>query len=244
MTDEREAAKPDTRSMALAVDVLVRASTVATLATADRASGHPYPSLVETATGLDGAPLLLLSALARHTRNLEADPRAAILYDRRAERDNPLATERVTLTGRLERCGDPAAAARYLRLHPVAAGYISFGDFSVWRMDVASAHFIGGFGCIRELTSAELLTASRPTGLDGDIAAMAPALVELLRKSPAVQRDNLVPIGIDSGGVDVARENGEHATYLAYASAPDSVSEALEFAREAIARAASTGDSG
>ena len=60
---------------------LIRTALKASLATLDRATGHPYASLILVATEPDGAPVFLISRLALHTRNLEKDPRASLLID-------------------------------------------------------------------------------------------------------------------------------------------------------------------
>src|SRR6187549_4199474 len=59
---------------------LLRGTRTATLATLDRNTGHPFASLVNVATDLDGAPLILVSRLATHTANLEVDGRASLLF--------------------------------------------------------------------------------------------------------------------------------------------------------------------
>lgn len=130
----------------------------AALATLDQATGHPYASLVLVATTADGSPILLLSRLARHTRNLLAEPRASLLFDGTAGTADPLAGNRATLIGRIGIEESPAARRRFLARHPSAAGYVDFGDFAFFRLAVERAHFVGGFGRIVELPAAELLT--------------------------------------------------------------------------------------
>ena len=58
---------------------LLRATRAGTLATLDRNTGHPFASLVNVATDVDGSPLILVSRLATHTANLECDARASLL---------------------------------------------------------------------------------------------------------------------------------------------------------------------
>src|SRR5271155_690717 len=59
--------------------LLLRTSRAGALATIDRNTGHPFASLVNVATDVDGAPSILISRLATHTANLENDPRASVL---------------------------------------------------------------------------------------------------------------------------------------------------------------------
>lgn len=130
--------------------------------------GAPYASLVSVATLMDGTPVTLLSQLARHTKNIAADPRASLLLDERRPGD-PLAVGRVSLVGRIVPTDDEAAARRFLARHPEAAGYAGFKDFAFWRIEVESAHLVAGFGRIVDLTPADLHTDT------GGAAALAEA---------------------------------------------------------------------
>lgn len=127
------------------VRYLMRQCSRASLSTAMPNSGEAYGSLVTVATDHDGAPLLLLSKLADHTKNLDADPRAALLFDGTAGFANPQAGPRATVMGKLLRDERPGLKERFLARHPHAALYAGFGDFGMFRMAAEKAHFIGGF---------------------------------------------------------------------------------------------------
>jgi len=151
---------PEFDPQALAKELL-RSATTGALATLD-ASGAPFASLVTVATDADGRPLLLLSRLATHTRQLETDDRASLLLAR-IGRGDPLAHPRLTLNGRAQRLArDSAEGARarrrFLAHHPKAELYADFGDFAFWRLDPAAGHLNGGFARAAELGCAELLT--------------------------------------------------------------------------------------
>ncbi|WP_404382833.1 HugZ family protein [Caenispirillum salinarum] len=137
------------RSHRDAVRRLLRGARRASLATTMAEGGAPYASLVTVATDQDGSPILLLSGLADHTRNLTAEPRAALLVDEAEGLDNPQTGPRATALGRIERLADPTreerARRRFLARHPAAAMYAGFGDFGFYRMTVERAHFVGGF---------------------------------------------------------------------------------------------------
>jgi len=108
----------------------------------------PYASLVQVAFDLDGAPLLLISGLAEHTKNLEADPRCSLLLDGTAGYAEPLTGPRVTLLARAEKTEAPRHRARFLARHPGAAMYADFKDFAFWRLLPGRAHIVAGFGRI------------------------------------------------------------------------------------------------
>ncbi len=119
--------------------------------------GAPYVSLVLTAPDLDGSPLLLLSDLAQHTRNIASDPRVSLLFDDTAGLDERLTGARLTLLGTAVRYDDAPALARYVEGHPSAAQYAGFGDFHLYRVAVERGHFIAGFGRIEWIAAEDLL---------------------------------------------------------------------------------------
>ena len=80
---------------------LLRRSRQGALATLMAGSGDPYCSLVNVASHPDGSPILLISRLALHTRNILADTRVSLMLDERAEGD-PLEGARIMLSGRAE----------------------------------------------------------------------------------------------------------------------------------------------
>jgi putative heme iron utilization protein len=136
---------------------LVTAGGAATLATLT-AEGAPFASYVVTAPAIDLSPLMLLSRLAQHTKNLDRDPRASLLFVREAELgDETLAASRLTLTGRCRKENDPSAKQLYLDRHPDSARYAEFSDFSLYRFDVESGYLVAGFGRIVSLTREDLL---------------------------------------------------------------------------------------
>jgi heme oxygenase (biliverdin-IX-beta and delta-forming) len=142
--------------------VLLRATRSGTLATIDRNTGHPFASLVNVATDVDGSPLILISRLATHTANLEQDGRASLLLVS-AGKGDPLAHPRLTLIGAFVPIGgDDAQAARvrrrFLAHHPKAELYAGFADFSFWRLGVVSAHLNAGFARAADLKAAEVMT--------------------------------------------------------------------------------------
>lgn len=150
-------APTSTTSPAAAARALIRACDRASLATLTADGGAPYASLVMAACDQDGAPLLLLSRLAEHTRNLLADERVSLLYDGTVGLDNPLTGARVSVQGRAAATAEPRHRARYLARHPDAAQFADFGDFAFYAVRVERAHLVAGFGRIHWLDGADLL---------------------------------------------------------------------------------------
>src|SRR5919206_2602429 len=110
---------------ATAAKKLLREARSGALATLMRGWGDPYCSLVNVATAANGAPLLFISALAVHTKNILADWRVSLMLDERREGD-PLEGARVMLMGTAVRTENPAARRRYLTRHPEAEMFASF----------------------------------------------------------------------------------------------------------------------
>lgn len=141
---------------------LMRSCGRATLATVD-AEGAPFASFVITAQAADGSPLLLLSRLAVHSRNIARDHRISLLMLLMADEGNvdealgPAAT-RLTLTGRALPDPDPESRRLFLTRHPDAAAYAGFADFSFYRLHVDGGHLVAGFGLIVDLTRDKLMT--------------------------------------------------------------------------------------
>jgi hypothetical protein len=136
---------------------LLREARSGALATLMAGSGDPYCSLVNVATAADGSPLLLISRLAVHTRNILADPRVSLMLDERRAGD-PLEGARVMLMGAAALTDDPQARRRYLDRQPEARMFADFGDFGFYRIALTGAHLVAGFGRIVDLASADLLT--------------------------------------------------------------------------------------
>ncbi|HEY6002361.1 MAG TPA: pyridoxamine 5'-phosphate oxidase family protein [Anaeromyxobacter sp.] len=158
---EREArAEMEARGGAARARELLRRRRVAVLATASaRHGGAPFTSLAPFALSAAGEPVLLLSALAQHTRNLEADPRASLfVHDPAAEEEDPRTAERLSIVGRVARVSaadEPDARSRYLARHPEARGLFAL-DFSLYVLAMEEAQLVGGFGSAGWLTGEAL----------------------------------------------------------------------------------------
>jgi putative heme iron utilization protein len=120
-------------------------------------AGSPYTSLVLVALDHDASPLLLISGLADHTKNLLAAPAVSLLFDGTAGLDEPLTGPRVTVQGTARRSDDPRHAARFIARHPGAALYAGFKDFGLWRVEATRAHLVAGFGRIHWIEARDLL---------------------------------------------------------------------------------------
>lgn len=136
---------------------LLRRSRQGALATLMPGSGDPYCSLVNLASHPDGSPILLISRLAVHTKNILADSRVSLMLDERAAGD-PLEGARIMLSGRAEQAEEEKDQRRYLNAHPAAEAFVSFKDFAFFRIRPAGTHLVAGFGRIVDLKPEQFLT--------------------------------------------------------------------------------------
>jgi putative heme iron utilization protein len=189
--------------------------------------GGPYASLVLVASDLDGSPLLMLSDLADHSRNIAADPRISLLLAPGSGAAEPLAEPRLSLSG--EARPEPAERARqrFLDRHPGAAVYAGFGDFKCYRIACREAHqgprLLLGSGAF----------ALWPEG--GNLARRMnveePGRIERLGGTAGGMAAPWRLTGIDPEGCDFRA--GEKTARLDFPSAVESATQALDFIRKA-----------
>jgi putative heme iron utilization protein len=200
---------------------LLRGASHGALATLDRNDGAPVATLVAFASDRDASPLLLLSDLAEHTKNLAGDPRASLLIDGTQGLAERLTGPRLTVIGRLERCDSTAALERYFRRHPGSAMLRDFADFHLYRLVVERAHQVAGFGRIDAIAGADLTVA---TELLRDLAGMEAGAIahmhddhqdalDLLAGARAGQQAQLT--GIDADGLDLSIGEEPHRAAFA-----------------------------
>jgi putative heme iron utilization protein len=127
---------------------IVASASVGSLATmSSDHPGYPFVSIVRYALDGDGNVLLSLSDLAEHATNLAHDDRASLMAVEPGDGD-PLASGRATVLGRCRVVAEDERAAvreRYLEAHPDAL-YVDFKDFKLYRLQVESVRYVGGFG--------------------------------------------------------------------------------------------------
>jgi hypothetical protein len=150
---------------------LLRKRRQGALATLMAGIGAPYCSLVNLASNPDGSPILLISRLAVHTKNILADSRVSLMLDERVTGD-PLEGARIMLSGVAEMADNDnreLLRRRYLNAHPSAEAYADFGDFAFFRIRPTGTHLVAGFGRILDLKPEQFLTEI------GDAAALIEA---------------------------------------------------------------------
>jgi putative heme iron utilization protein len=193
---------------------LARGQSNAVLSTLSlRLEGYPFASVAPYVLDHAGRPVILISDLAEHTRNLQADPRCSLIVQPFST--DMQATGRVTIVGRAERLPDKdALGPRYLRRHPQAEGYFAMHDFAFWRIEPVRIRYIGGFGKIHWVEPEAYLLPEGPlAGQEAGILAHMNAdhahnLVAYCRHVHGVEVEAAEMIGIDPDGFDVRTQQG------------------------------------
>lgn len=171
--------------------------------------GYPFGSITPYAVSHRGEPVILISTLAQHTKNILADSRVSLtIHDAMAS--DVQASGRLTWVGDAYAVdpADQAARNRYMRYFPEAESYFQAHDFDLYRIELRRARFIGGFGQIHWLEPAQLV-ATNPFAESelGIVSHMnedhAHNLAAYCRAFKGVSPQAATMLGIDAEGFDV-----------------------------------------
>lgn len=179
---------------------LLRRARTGTLGTINADDGTPYASLVNVATDVRGCPLILVSTLAWHTKNLLADPRGSLMVAELPAQGDALTGPRVTVMGRFRQVDGQEVGRRYLARHPAAELYAGFGDFAFWRLEPERAHAVAGFGRIETIPADEMFPSA------DEMAALEAGAVAHMNEDhdDAIQRYAQKLLGATPGGWKIA----------------------------------------
>ncbi len=205
---------------------LGRVGTLSTLSV--KHPGHPFGSIMPYALDGRGRPLFLISSMAMHTQNLQADRRASLFVTQPGWTGDPLAAGRVTLLGEVSRL--PAAEiaearATYLARHPNAAYWVDFEDFGFYSLEVADVYYVGGFAAMDWVLAEEYLAARSDPLADaaaGIIEHMnrdhPDALVTFARVLAGVAADEASMVSVDCLGFKLRIKSGQrlHSVRIAF----------------------------
>ncbi len=159
--------------------------------------GFPFGSVMPYAVDERGCPIFLISTMAMHTQNLQADPRASLLVTQADADGDPLGAARVTLIGNVLPVGQSETAAvrkLYLASYANSKYWVDYEDFSFYRMEVVDVYYVGGFGVMGWIPAPEYLQA-RPDPL-------ADAAAEIIQHMNADHRDALILLARELAGID------------------------------------------
>ena len=210
-------AEPSFSEKARTLAYLARIGSLSTLSR--KQAGFPFGSVMPY--GLDplGRPIFLISTMAMHTQNLQADPRASLLIMQTDGDGDPLGASRVTLLGNVVTIPQPEIAdARklYLERYTNSKYWVDFEDFSFYRMDVVDVYYVGGFGVMGWVKASDY-DQSEPDPL-AEVAAgiiehmnadHTDALILLARTSAGIESQEAAMTSVDRLGFHVRLKTSE-----------------------------------
>ncbi|MFZ0522977.1 MAG: DUF2470 domain-containing protein [Candidatus Acidiferrales bacterium] len=183
--------------------------------------GFPFGSVMPYALDGSANPIFLISTMAMHTQNIQADPRASLLITQPDAEGDPLGASRLTLLGNILTVpAAEVAQARelYLARHSNSKYWVDFEDFAFYRMDVIDVYYVGGFGVMGWVTAAEFYSAE-PDPLSDSAAGIiqhmnadhTDALVLLARAFAGIDAQEAAMTSVDRLGFHVRMKTQEGA---------------------------------
>ena len=191
-------------------------------------SGFPFGSVMPYGLDVHGRPIFLISTMAMHTQNLQADPHASLLVTQQDTDGEPLGASRVTLLGNVLPVPEPELAeARklYLERHANSKYWVDFEDFSFYRMDIVDVYYVGGFGAMGWVAASDY-DRSQPDPLADSMAGIIEhmnadhkdALVMLARTFAQIDSTEATMTALDRLGfhVRLKTQDGMRGTRIAF----------------------------
>lgn len=173
--------------------------------------GYPFGSVMPYAIDDTGNPIVLISQMAMHTKNLRAEPRATLLVAEQS--GSPLGAARISVMGDFARVEGPheeSVAAAYLSAHPESRQWAGFGDFGFYRMTVKDVYLVGGFGVMGWVTAAQYAAAepdplaeSARDIIDHMNEDHVDSMVLLIRSNLGIEADEARMTAVDRYGFNV-----------------------------------------
>jgi putative heme iron utilization protein len=159
--------------------------------------GFPFGSVMPYGLDDQGRPIFLISTMAMHTQNLQADRRASLLVTQPDVTGDPLGASRVTLLGNvglIPQTEVPAARKLYLERYPNSKYWVDFEDFGLYRMEVIDVYYVGGFGVMGWVSASEYEVAKHDP--------LADVAIEIIRHMNADHSDALILLAGKFAGVE------------------------------------------
>src|ERR1700674_5737252 len=214
-----------------------------------RQPGFPFGSVMPYGLDEQGRPIFLISTMAMHTQNLNADARASLLVTRDDTDGDPLGASRVTLVGNvlpMPQLEVAEARQLYLARYANSKYWVDFEDFSFYRMDVVDVYYVGGFGVIGWVAASEY-DRSQPDPLADTAteiiqhlnAGHGDALVLLARVFAGIESQEVAMTSVDRLGfhLRLKTQDGTRGARIAFSEEVSSPAEARTVLVDMVARA-------
>ena len=192
-----------------------------------RFEGYPFGSVAPFVLDHSCQPVILISNIAEHTKNIALNPKVSLLVF--AAGDDLQANARLTLLGeatKIFKDADADLRERYLRYLPQAASYFDMHDFAFYRIHIHQARYIGGFSKMSWLSDVDLLSGITDSG--SQLASQETTIIEHMNADHAenlinycrhfhnINASSAQMLGIDGDGFDVSATIGDTSTMLRF----------------------------
>jgi len=211
--------------------------------------GYPFGSVMPYGLDEHANPVFLISTMAMHTQNLQADPRSSLLVTQYDSAGDPLGASRLTLLGNILPIPEPQIAeARklYLERYANSKYWVDFDDFSFYRMDVVDAYYVGGFGVMGWVSASEYYSV-QPDPLADTAAEIiqhmntdhGDALVLLARVFAGIESQDVSMSSVDRLGfhVRLKTKDGTRGARIAFSREVTNPTEARKVLVEMVGQA-------
>ena len=211
--------------------------------------GYPFGSVMPYGLDEHANPVFLISTMAMHTQNLQADPRSSLLVTQYDSAGDPLGASRLTLLGNILPIPEPQIAeARklYLERYANSKYWVDFDDFSFYRMDVVDAYYVGGFGVMGWVSASEYYSV-QPDPLADTAAEIiqhmntdhGDALVLLARVFAGIESQDVSMSSVDRLGfhVRLKTKDGTRGARIAFSREVTNPAEARKVLVEMVGQA-------
>jgi putative heme iron utilization protein len=246
-SSQPEVAEPTFAERARTLVYLGRVGSLSTLSR--KQIGFPFGSVMPYGSDDHANPVFLISTMAMHTQNVQADPRSSLLVTQPDVIGDPLGASRVTLLGNILPVPEPELAeARklYLARYANSKYWVDFDDFSFYRMDVVDVYYVGGFGVMGWVTASEYYGA-QPDPLADTAADIiqhmntdhGDALVLLARAFAGIESQEVTMSSVDRLGFQVRlkTKDGTRGARIAFLREVSSPTQAREVLIEMVGQA-------
>jgi heme iron utilization protein len=188
-------------------------------------AGYPFGSVMPFVLGHDGQPIVLISTIAEHTKNIIANPKVSLLVFAGAE--DLHANGRLTLIGEATQIekNDADLMARYCRYFPDSIGYLAMHDFQFYRINITQARYIAGFGKMSWMDGEEIVDVNQSVNT---IAQLETSMIEHMNADHmesmlqycqhfyGVKPERVILIGVDCDGFDIEAVIGDDIKMLRF----------------------------
>jgi heme iron utilization protein len=211
--------------------------------------GFPFGSVMPYGLDDHANPVFLISTMAMHTQNVQADPRSSLLVTQLDAIGDPLGASRVTLLGNILPVPEselPEARKLYLARYANSKYWVDFDDFSFYRMDVVDVYYVGGFGVMGWASASEYYGAQPDPLADTatDIIRHmntdhGDALVLLARAFAGIESQEAAMSSVDRLGfhVRLKTQDGTRGARIAFLREVSSPTQAREVLIEMVGQA-------